>query len=72
MPVEFLLPDSNLKRTTGILISTVVSYMQLPIFSNFMNIPLLKGNNLQNNTEMVIDDVLEKRIPQTYFRQHLV
>lgn len=29
-----------------------------------MNIPLLKGNNLQNNTEMVIDDVLEKRIPK--------
>jgi hypothetical protein len=27
------IPDSNLKRTTGILISTVVSYMQLPIFS---------------------------------------
>jgi len=35
-----------------------------PNFFHFMNIPLLKGNNLQNNTEMVIDDVLEKRIPK--------
>ncbi|MDE8698184.1 hypothetical protein PZH42_29910, partial [Bacteroides cellulosilyticus] len=35
-----------------------------PYFFHFMNIPLLKGNNLQNNTEMVIDDVLEKRIPK--------
>lgn len=33
-----------------------------PNFFHFMNISLLKGNILQNNTEMVIDEILEKRI----------